>query len=115
MSEPIPIRTRQLRKVYHPKTRRELVALNGLDLDVQAGHVFGFIGPNGAGKSTTIKILVGLSWQSAGEARIFGHPVGSSAARRRLGYLPEIANYHDFMGVMELLEIHAQLAGVPST
>ncbi|MHB2021464.1 MAG: ABC transporter ATP-binding protein, partial [Candidatus Xenobia bacterium] len=47
--------------------------------------------------------------------RIFGHPVGSSAARRRLGYLPEIANYHDFMGVMELLEIHAQLAGVPST
>jgi len=109
-----PIKTERLRKAYRPKTAQELVALDGLDLEVKEGDIFGFIGPNGAGKSTSIKILVGLCWPTSGQASIFGHPAGSIEGRRRLGYLPEIAHYHEYMAVRELLEIHAQLAGVPS-
>jgi ABC-2 type transport system ATP-binding protein len=108
------IETSGLRKVYHPNRKNQLVGLDSLDLQVKEGDIFGFIGPNGAGKSTTIKILVGLVWPTSGTARIFGQAAGSVAARQKLGYLPEVANYHEFMGVGELLAMHAQLAGVPS-
>lgn len=103
-----------IRKTYKAGTRGEIQALKGLDLTVEEGTVFGCIGPNGAGKTTCIKILSGLAWQTSGHARVFGHPTGSLEARARLGYLPEIANYHDFMAVEELLMTHAELAGVPS-
>ena len=106
------IEARQLRKVYHPGARNEVVALHGLDLTVTEGHVFGCIGPNGAGKTTLIKILSGLAWPSSGDADIFGAKTGTLAAQSMLGYLPEVASYHDFMTVEELLSTHAELAGV---
>jgi ABC-2 type transport system ATP-binding protein len=108
----LAIETHDVRKVYKPQRPGEVVALKGLDLEVQQGHVFGFVGPNGAGKTTCIKILSGLAWPSSGQALVFGHPAGSLGARATLGYLPEIANYHDFMSVEELLATHADLAGV---
>lgn len=108
----LAIETHDIRKTYKPGRRGEVVALQGLQLEVQQGHVFGFIGPNGAGKTTCIKILSGLAWPSAGSARVFGHFAGSIEARAHLGYLPEIANYHDFMSVEEMLLTHAELAGV---
>ncbi len=110
----VAIQTAGLRKVYHPRRKNQLVGLDSLDLEVKEGDIFGFIGPNGAGKSTTIKILVGLAWPTSGQATIFGETAGSMAARRKLGYLPEVANYHEFMAVGELLDIHARLAGIPS-
>jgi ABC-2 type transport system ATP-binding protein len=66
------------------------VALDGLDLDVQVGEVFGFVGPNGAGKTTTIRILLDLLRPTAGDVRVLGlHPRGDGVAlRRRIGYLP---------------------------
>ena len=109
------IETRHLRKVYRRARRPDLVALEDLDLQVREGDIFGFIGPNGAGKSTTIKSLVGLTLPTSGEALLFGDPCGTPTARRHLGYLPETAVYHEFMGVGELLEIHASLAGIPSS
>ncbi len=109
---PIAIETRHLRKIYRRGRRPGLVALEDLDLQVQEGDIFGFIGPNGAGKSTTIKSLVGLVLPTSGEALLFGDPCGTPASRRHLGYLPETAVYHEFMGVGELLEVHARLAGV---
>jgi len=96
------------------KTYRDLVALQGLDLQVGAGDVFGFIGPNGAGKSTTIKILTGLVRPTSGGASIFGAPAGTVEARRHLGYLPEVPSYHEIMTVGELLRFHARLAGMAS-
>lgn len=104
---------RQVRKVYTSQAANTLTALQGLDLDVPEGVVFGFIGPNGAGKTTTIKILTGLGFPTSGSARIFGEEAGTVEACRLLGYLPEIASYHDFMSVEELLRVHARLAGVP--
>jgi len=79
------IETRALVKRYGA-TR----ALDGLDLQVERGEVFGFIGPNGAGKSTTIRVLLDLLRPDGGEVRIFGvQPSrGGAPLRARLGYLP---------------------------
>lgn len=100
-----------LRKLY--RTRRGVVeALRGLDLEVRRGEIFGYIGVNGAGKSTSIKILLGLIQASGGQAYVMGQPAGTMEARRNIGYLPEVANYHEFMSADELLRVHARLAGV---
>ena len=93
--------------------RGPVEALRGLDLQVKPGEIFGYIGVNGAGKSTSIKVLLGLIRATAGAAWVFGEPAGSLAARRKIGYLPEVANYHEFMSAAELLMMHARLAGVP--
>jgi ABC-2 type transport system ATP-binding protein len=79
-----------LRKVYRSRfgTRR-VTALDGIDLSVGAGEVFGLLGPTGAGKTTTVKILLGLTRPTAGSARLFGIPVSDPESRRRVGYLPE--------------------------
>ena len=65
-------------------------ALDGIDLAVEQGEVFGFIGPNGAGKSTTIRILLDLLRPTAGDVRVLGEDptAGGPALRARLGYLP---------------------------
>ncbi len=103
----------ELCKTY--KTRRESrEALRSLTLNIPKGQIFGFAGPNGAGKSTAIKILVGLVKATSGSVSVFGHPCGSLEARARLGFLPEVTLYHEFMGVEELLKIHATLAGLPA-
>ena len=106
--EPVPaIETVGLRKVYGRK-----VALHDLSLVVQPGEVFGFLGPNGAGKTTTIKILTGLVFPTAGQARIFGRPVDQRSARRDVGYLPETFRFHDWMTGRGLLDFHGRLAGL---
>ena len=64
--------------------------LNGLDLTIEPGEVFGYLGPNGAGKSTTIGLLLGLLRPTSGTARVFGLDVwrDAPAAHRRLAYVP---------------------------
>ncbi len=105
---------RELSKTY--KTRREVrQALDSLTLSIPQGQIYGFAGPNGAGKSTSIKILVGLVHATSGTVDVFGHPAGSREAREQIGFLPEVTLYHEFMGVEELLRIHAHLAGLPRT
>jgi len=65
--------------------RKTTRAVDGLNLSVQAGEVFGFLGPNGAGKTTTMNVLLGFVPPSAGEASIFGVNVLEPIARRRIG------------------------------
>lgn len=83
-----------------------------VSLQVQSGHIFGLLGPNGAGKSTFVKMIVGLLRPSAGEAQIEGFPCGSVQANRRLGYLPELFRYPDWLTAEEVLRFHARLAGM---
>jgi ABC-2 type transport system ATP-binding protein len=80
------IRTEGLVKTY----ANGVTALDGVDLDVAAGEVFGFIGPNGAGKSTTIRVLLDLLRPTAGRAEVLGVTPreGGPALRARIGYLP---------------------------
>jgi ABC-2 type transport system ATP-binding protein len=105
---PLAIETHGLRKEYGRK-----VAVANVSLRVPAGQVFGFLGPNGAGKSTTVKMLVGLVRPSAGQGRLLGRPLGDSAARRRLGFLPEQFRFHEWLRAEEFLDFHASLYGVP--
>ncbi|AEI42563.1 ABC transporter ATP-binding protein [Paenibacillus mucilaginosus] len=84
----------------------------GITLSVGQGEAFGFLGPNGAGKSTFVKMLVGLVRPSGGSAAILGHPVGSLEARRRIGYLPELFRYQEWLTGREVLELHAKLCGL---
>ena len=78
------IRTVGLTKHFGP-----VVALDGLDLEVSPGEIFGFLGPNGAGKSTTIRLLLGLIRPTAGQAWLAGVPVGDvERAHRSVAYVP---------------------------
>jgi ABC-2 type transport system ATP-binding protein len=88
-----------LKKVYGA-----IHALDGLDLEVEQGVVFGFLGPNGAGKTTTLRILAGVGSPTSGEAWIEGIPVGSgSRARALVGYLPEEPAFFPWMKAREFL------------
>ena len=71
------------------RRRAQIDALRGVSLQASAGDVFGLLGPNGAGKTTLIKILLGVVRPTGGTAALFGRPVGTAAARLRVGYLPE--------------------------
>lgn len=93
--------------------RPTIKAVDGLDMKVERGDVFGLLGPNGSGKSTTIKMILGLISPDAGKVRLFGLPPGSVAARRRLGYLPELSYLHPFMTASETLWYYAGLCGLP--
>jgi len=73
-TSPLAIETRALRRVYRAKPN-DVVALDGIDLEVVPGEFFGLLGPNGAGKTTLIKILTTLLLPTTGEARIFGFDV----------------------------------------
>jgi ABC-2 type transport system ATP-binding protein len=111
------IRTAGLRKVYPlatPNGTRELVALEGLDLEVGSGEFFGLLGPNGAGKTTTIGILTTRVLASAGQASVAGadvihDPVG---VRRKIGVVPQRANPDRGLDVLENLVFHAAYFGI---
>lgn len=93
-------------KTYRKGWNRIAVpAVNNVSLEVAEGEAFGFVGPNGAGKSSTIRILVGLSLPDAGSVEIFGVPVSSHQARRRLGYVPENPYLYDYLTPTEILEM----------
>jgi ABC-2 type transport system ATP-binding protein len=80
-------------------------ALNGLDMQVGAGMVYGFLGPNGAGKTTTLRILSGLARADQGQAWIMGEPVSLHALGRRplMGVLPEEPAFYPWMTPREYL------------
>lgn len=88
-------------------------ALDGIDLAVERGEVFGFIGPNGAGKSTTIRILLDLLRPTAGAVRVLGEDpaTGGPALRARLGYLPGELILSGTATGRQLLTHHAAVRG----
>jgi ABC-2 type transport system ATP-binding protein len=89
-------------------------AVADLTLAIEPGTVFGFLGPNGAGKTTVLKMLLGLTRPSSGEAYLFGRSIGHPKARERVGYLPELFGYPSWLTPREVLRFHASLAGVES-
>src|SRR5256884_321444 len=83
-------------------------SLEGLNMQVETGEVFGFIGPNGAGKSTTIKLLMRLIFPTAGSARILGKPISDVEMHRDIGYLPEQPYFYDYLTAAEVLDYFAR-------
>jgi ABC-2 type transport system ATP-binding protein len=108
MNQPI-IRTSGLVKRY-----RDIQAVDGLDLAVGQGEIFGFLGPNGAGKTTTCRILTTLTKPTAGQAWVSGHDVvkEATAAKRGMGVAPQHTNIDPDLTVEENLKLHAKLHGL---
>ncbi|HLH74387.1 MAG TPA: ABC transporter ATP-binding protein, partial [Chloroflexota bacterium] len=104
----LAIETRELAKSYG-----KLTALASLTMTVPRGEIFGFLGPNGAGKTTAVKLLLGLTHPTSGEARVLGRPVGDRATRQQVGYLPELFRYQGWLSAREVLALHCELAGIP--
>ena len=94
------LRVRQLRKTY-----KDVIAVDGIDLDVQPGECFGLLGPNGAGKTTTIEICEGLTEADSGEVEVLGLRWKSDAAalRQRLGIQLQETQLSDKLTVRETL------------
>lgn len=93
----------------------DVVALDAVDLEVPAGRIFGFLGPNGAGKTTTIRLLTGLARPTAGTVQVLGREVreGAADALARVGYLPDVPAFYDWMTGEEYLLFVASLFALP--
>ncbi|MGW1145060.1 ABC transporter ATP-binding protein [Streptomyces sp. NPDC002454] len=98
---------RQLHKHYGSHR-----ALDGVDLTVEAGEVYGLLGPNGAGKTTLMKALIGLQRPTSGSIEIFGRPVGR-ASLGDVGALIEVPGLWPTLTTQETMRVHAKLRCVP--
>lgn len=101
MTTDLAIRTKGLTKMY-----KDTLAVNGLDLEVKRGSVFGFLGLNGAGKTTTIKMLLNLVYPTSGEAAVLGFDIVTQSlqVRERTGYVGEEPVIYDYMKVSEVVD-----------
>ncbi len=92
----------------------DVVALDGLTLEVPTGAVFGILGPNGAGKTTLLRLLTGLARPSAGQATVAGLSVASRAeeVHRRIGFLDQAPRYYGWMRGRELVTFVGELFGL---
>ena len=92
------------------KSYKGVPALQGLNLQVPKNSIFGFLGPNGAGKSTTIKMLLGLTRPTSGNALVFGQDIARDglAVRRRVGYLAQDPRYYEHMTARQTLRYTAR-------
>jgi ABC-2 type transport system ATP-binding protein len=89
-------------------------ALNGLDLNIPQGSLYGFVGPNGAGKTTTIKIMTGLLFADSGRVMIDGTDVsgGLNELKMKIGYVPDFFGVYDNLKVNEYMEFFASCYGI---
>jgi ABC-2 type transport system ATP-binding protein len=107
------VQTEQLSKIFRVGFwGKRVIAVDGLNLDVRRGEVFGFLGPNGAGKTTTLKMLMGLIYPTSGHARLFGRALGSAETKARLGFLPESPYFYDYLTSREFLGFYGHLFGL---
>ena len=99
---------RQVIKIYPKRVH----ALQGVNMHVGCGEVFGLLGPNGAGKSTLVKIMMTVVRPTRAEGTILGHPIGHKPTLARVGYLPENHRFPRYLTGRQVLEFFAALAKV---
>jgi ABC-type multidrug transport system ATPase subunit len=105
----IVIETKNISKRY-----KEVQAVDGLNLKIRKGEIYGLLGPNGAGKSTTIKMILSLTHPTSGEALVNGKKVSDIAVdiRRDIGYLPERIAFYNNLTPVQTLSFFCELQGV---
>ncbi|MCI8764110.1 MAG: ABC transporter ATP-binding protein [Lachnospiraceae bacterium] len=103
------LKIRNLRKLYG-----NYHALDGLDMEIEEGALYGFVGPNGAGKTTTIKIISGLLMPDAGDVEIDGIDALAQPYRlkEKIGYVPDYFGVYDNLKVSEYMEFFASCYGM---
>jgi ABC-2 type transport system ATP-binding protein len=108
MKDPI-IQLKGLTKNYGP-----VKAVDGLNLEINKGEIFGLLGPNGAGKTTTILMMLGLTDPTSGTAMVCGHNATSSPiqVKRKVGYMPDSVGFYDNMTALENLVYIGRLNGI---
>lgn len=107
------IEARDLTKVFRdfwgrPKVR----AVNGVNLEVRRGEIFGLLGPNGSGKSTTIKMILGLLHPTSGHLAVLGQSPRSVSVKSRIGFMPEESYLYKYLTAEEILNFYANLYGL---
>jgi ABC-2 type transport system ATP-binding protein len=96
------------------KSFRENDVISGLGLSVEENTIYGFIGSNGSGKTTTMKMVLGLLKQDAGEIHVNGEKVifGNTATNRHIGFLPDVPEFYTYMNAEEYLKLCAEITGI---
>jgi len=115
ITDDIVIKTEGLTKIFEKGKKREVIALNDVDLQITRGEVFGLLGTNGAGKTTLIRVLVGLLTPTEGTAYVLGKDVTEDIdfVRQRVGLLPQEAGIYDRLTARENLIYYGGLYGIP--
>lgn len=113
MAEESIVWAKDLHKIFRDFWRRPRArAVDGIDLDIKPGEVYGLLGPNGSGKSTTIKVLLGLLHPDGGEVKVLGRPPRDVKVKTRVGYLPEESYLYPYLDARETLRFYAALFGL---
>ena len=115
-AEGIDIKCAGLTKTFRDFWMRPRVkAVEGLDLEVRRGQVYGLLGPNGSGKSTTIKMLLGLLSPTKGRIAVLGRRPKDVATKKHVGYLPEESYLYRFLSARETLDYYGRLFRIPAS
>ena len=112
------IRFQNVGKIYrrsHLGRLTETVGLEGLELEVAQGEVFGLLGLNGSGKTTAIKLIMGLHLPTTGDVEVLGRRMPDVEVLARIGYAPEAAYLNKSLTGRETLQLYAALSGMPKT
>ncbi len=106
----IAVKVEGLTKTFRDFWRRPRVrAVDGVDMQIRRGEIFGLLGPNGSGKSTTIKILLGLLHPTSGSVTVLGAPPSAVNTKSNIGYLPEESYLYPYLTPRETLDFFGRL------
>lgn len=103
-----------VKKIYkrpHLFKTLSMTGLDGFDLTIGRGEIFGLLGLNGAGKTTAMKLLLGLLFPTCGTVQIMGLPAGTDEVKKKVGYLPELPYFYPWLDAGESLEFYGRLSG----
>lgn len=108
------ISTKNLSKEYSSKSfsKDKILALNNFSFEVESGEIFGILGPNGAGKTTLIKILLGITFPTNGDVKIFEKDINNESYKTKVGYLPENHRFPNYLNGEQTLHYYGMLSGM---
>ena len=114
MDKKSALKVEKLTKIYSGKNKKEVVALNNLNLEVKRGEIFGLLGPNGAGKTTFLNILAGTVIKNSGSVNVWGYDLDKDSrhVRSSIGIVPQEVNLDPFFNPRRTLELQAGLYGI---